>query len=333
MIRAHLLLLALAGNLLAGDALPLVFEQRGPARYTARVNGGTLEFGTGGFRFRGNGGGGDRVAFSGVPRGRGDEGHATYFGRAGRSTFPQFAELTYRNVYPGIDLVFYGDGRKLEYDFRVAPGAAPSAIAIHFPDAVSLRLSAEGDLIGGGLRHRRPVAYQNIGGVRHSVTAGFRIAGRAVGFTVGNYDRSQPLVIDPVLLYTDMVGGSGSDTVQSSAMDAQGNLYLLGQTGSVDFPVVGGLPASSPGAALLESTDGKTVVPLQAGTAGDVEAIAGTADGGTVYLSAATATLRSDDGGQTRITLSPGLPGVASALAVDAGSARTVYAATGIGLF
>src|SRR5271167_1097704 len=151
------------------------------------------------------------------------------------SGIPQFAGVRYAGVYPGIDLIFYGNQGRLEYDFRVAPGADPSQAELQFDGASKLELSG-GDLIltgedAGGLRLQAPQIYQRDGD-RHQPVAGrfvLRSANR-VGFEIGAYDRSRELVIDPVLNFSTYFGGSGTETSPSVAVNGNGNIYIVGTT-------------------------------------------------------------------------------------------------------
>jgi hypothetical protein len=154
---------------------------------------------------------------------------------------PTFAKVGYPNVYQGIDVVYYGNQGRLEYDFVIAPGADPSAITLRFSGATA-QIENNGDLTlalaGGATTMRRPFIYQKIGGNTHVISGEYakRADGR-IGFTVGTYDRTQPLVIDPVLLYSTLIGGSGNDDAANAiAIDQSGNAYITGQTTSNDFP-------------------------------------------------------------------------------------------------
>ncbi|MFL6194677.1 MAG: SBBP repeat-containing protein [Thermoanaerobaculia bacterium] len=162
-----------------------------------------------------------------------------------RRGIPSFEKVRYQDLYPGIDLVFYGNPRRLEYDFVLAPGADPDAIRLAVQGPERTEIDGDGDLVlhfsGHEVRLKRPVSYQEVGGVRRPVASGWRRTddGR-LGFAVGKRDPSRPLVIDPVLVYSTYLGGSGFDLVQSVAADAAGNVYLTGLTGSLDFPVTPG---------------------------------------------------------------------------------------------
>jgi hypothetical protein len=158
---------------------------------------------------------------------------------------PTYAKVRYSQVYPGVDLVYYGNQRQLEYDFVVAPGTDPKLILLQFVGAKGLQLSANGDLVvtatNGALSFHGPVAYQVADGKMKSVRSRFELlAKNTVGFRLESYDRGQPLVIDPVLSYSTYLGGSGYDAVGAIAVDGTGNVYLTGETGSTDFPVTKG---------------------------------------------------------------------------------------------
>ncbi len=156
---------------------------------------------------------------------------------------PQFARVRYSQVYPGIDLVYYGKQGKLEYDFEVAPGADPAQVALQFQGADDLRLDHNGDLaLAEGeneMRLEAPRVYQTVDGEQKPVSGKFVLrAERQVGFEIGDYDRSRALVIDPVLTYSTYLGGSGTELSPSIAVDSAFNAYVVGTTTSADFPIV-----------------------------------------------------------------------------------------------
>jgi HYDIN/CFA65/VesB family protein/beta-propeller repeat-containing protein len=153
---------------------------------------------------------------------------------------PQFSRVRYQQVYPGIDLLFHGSGDKLENDFLVAPGADPSQIALQFDRGV--QVSREGDLdvaLGNSvLRLQKPIAHQESGTTREQVSAEFALADDGtVIFRLGAYDRTRPLIIDPVFGFSTYLAGTGTDLMTAVTTDATGNVYVTGSTTSVDFPV------------------------------------------------------------------------------------------------
>ena len=162
-----------------------------------------------------------------------------------KSNIPTYAKVRYNSVYPGIDLVYYGNQRQLEYDFIVAPKANPSAIQLHLSGATRLKLTPEGGLTvrtpTGEIAFDKPEIYQEIDGRRQSVQGRFTLLGHhSVGFALGGYNHRAPLVIDPVLVYSTYLGGSAGDSGNALALDASGNTYIAGITNSTDFPVTNG---------------------------------------------------------------------------------------------
>jgi uncharacterized protein (TIGR03437 family) len=168
--------------------------------------------------------------------------------QAWREGAPTYAKVRYQEVYPGIDLVYYGNQRRLEYDFIVAPGTDPDVIELRFEGADALRIDDNGDLVlnagAGELRQRKPVIYQEVNGERRKIDGSYEIRNpqsaiydQTVGFHLGNYDASLPLVIDPVMAYSTYFGsGGGEDVPGAVAVDANGQVYVVGTTGSGDFP-------------------------------------------------------------------------------------------------
>ena len=162
-----------------------------------------------------------------------------------RTNVPTYAKVKYEGVYPGVDLVFYGNQRQLEHDFVVAPGGDASRIALRLGGSKKVSLDAEGNLAiaveGGEVRLQRPLVYQEDSGGRREVPGGYILRGaREVAFKVGAYDPTEPLVIDPVLEYSTYLGGSRSDFGVSIAVDSSGNAYVAGYTESSNFPTTAG---------------------------------------------------------------------------------------------
>ncbi len=158
-----------------------------------------------------------------------------------RTNVPTYARVKYQSVYPGVDLVYYGNQRQLEHDFIVAPGADPQTITLGFQGADKLRLDAHGDLLiqtgGEEVILRAPVSYQESKGIRQGVPSRYVLKGQQrVGFEVAAYDARKPLIIDPVLVYSTYLGGSNDDRGFGIAVDQHGNAYVTGGTASSNFP-------------------------------------------------------------------------------------------------
>jgi hypothetical protein len=154
---------------------------------------------------------------------------------------PTYAKVEYQEVYPGVDLVYYGNQRQLEYDFIVAPGAKPKAIELAFQGTDKLEIDAEGNLVigidGVEIIQRAPVSYQEIDGVKHTISSRYELRDEhRVGFEVNPYDASRTLVIDPMLVYSTFLGGIYTDYAWAIAVDSQGFAYVTGNTGWSDFP-------------------------------------------------------------------------------------------------
>ena len=160
---------------------------------------------------------------------------------------PNYARVKAAGVYPGIDLIYHGSQRQLEYDIVVAPAADLRLIALAFEGVQRLSLDPEGNLVlrtlQGDVVQHKPVIYQDIGGKREPVGGGYvlRAKGR-VGFRVARYDTTRPLIIDPVLSYSTYLGGTGNDIGRAIAVDSAGNAYVSGGTTSTNFPGAGGSP-------------------------------------------------------------------------------------------
>jgi hypothetical protein len=158
-----------------------------------------------------------------------------------RSNIPTFARVRYQQVYPGVDLIYYGRQGRLENDFELAPGTNPRIISWRWEGAEGIRIDSTGDLVlsvgGSEVRLQQPRAYQGEGKQQREVPIRYRVHGNKVSFVLGKYNRHQKLVIDPVLTYSTYLGGSGGDTAYGVAVNSANDAYVTGVTASTNFPI------------------------------------------------------------------------------------------------
>ena len=234
--------------------IPLFFipsAGQGPesAKFVAKGSGLTAAFSPDRVAFR-IGGTAIEMVFEGADPQCRVEGRERLAGRANflqgtgerwRTDVPMYGSVFYRELYPGVDMRYGSNGRNLKSEFMIAAGADVSDIQIRYAGARATRIAGDGSLVigidGEELREERPVAYQQRGGRRIPVEARYSLAADGtVGFIVNSYDSSLPLIIDPVISYSTLLGGSSSDAAISLAVDASGAVYLAGFTASYDFP-------------------------------------------------------------------------------------------------
>ena len=156
---------------------------------------------------------------------------------------PQYGRVTLKSIYAGIDLVYYGHDGQLEYDFVLSPGADPKLLSFRVTGADTIDLDDGGNLclkVGGGtVELHKPTIYQEISGVRHEIGGEFNRRGdNEIGLAISEYDSAQPLVIDPVLSYSTLIGANNSTQVQGVAVDSSGNVYITGTTSATNYPTV-----------------------------------------------------------------------------------------------
>ena len=187
-----------------------------------------------------------------------------------QTNVPAYAKVRYDDVYPGVDLLFYGNDGYLEHDFIVKSGADPAKI-VFTVDGGKVAVNKNGDLIIGenNVRFQKAVIYQQIHGIRREVSGGFAVRDDGgVGFTVGKYNAAEPLIIDPVFVYSSYLGGGEDENRGSNseikradiAADASGNTYVIGTTESSDFPTANGVQNAAAGSRCSATTP--TVPPV-----------------------------------------------------------------------
>jgi len=235
-------------------------------------------------------------------------GRANYFigndPKQWRTDIPMYRRVRYYDVYPGIDVVYYGNQGRLEFDIEVAPGADLAQVRLRIEGADGLALKPDGDLdvrtVLGSLVQRRPVVYQLISGKRRELRGDYVLQeeAREVAFNVPDYDRKLALVLDPTLIANFLVGGGGSDNGTAVAADASGNWYLTGYTdssGGSAFPTtVGAYKTTNQGGTDIFvrklSSDGLTVAysTYIGGNGGDQAFGIGVDSAGIAYLTGNT---------------------------------------------
>ena len=169
-----------------------------------------------------------------------------------RTEVSTYARVTYHELYPGVDLVYYGSQRQVEYDFIVKAHADPKKIAISFSGTDGLEIDKDGGLVahlpGGDVRWKKPFAYQDTATGRQEVSVNFVLKHRReISFKVASYDASRNLIIDPVMVYATYLGGNKGDFAAGIVVDASGNAYIVGDTSSANFPTASAFRTTSAG--------------------------------------------------------------------------------------
>ncbi|MGE0131653.1 MAG: SBBP repeat-containing protein [Blastocatellales bacterium] len=154
-----------------------------------------------------------------------------------------YSKVRANDLYSGVDLVVYGAQSRPEFDLVVKPGVDPRVIKLGYAGIRRMSVEPDGDLVlltsAGEVRQSRPVVYQMVNGTRREVSGSYiKFGEEQIGFQIGEYDQSLPLVIDPVISYSTLLGGSGGDSILFMTADREGNVYLTGDTSSFDFPIV-----------------------------------------------------------------------------------------------
>jgi uncharacterized protein (TIGR03437 family) len=343
-LRTSLLAIVCFGSVPGATTIehPLYFEERAPGLFETRSGGQSVIIR------------GDRVELDGVTlrfvhpskkarlEGLGTPASSTYITRSQTRSFRAYPKAGIRHLYPGIDAAFYGTPGHLEYDLDLAPGSLPNRIRVAVDGARRLRIGEQGDLIietrSGELRELVPRVFQTRHGVREQISSGYvLLSATEIGFHLGQHDRTIPLTIDPVIVYTKNFGGSASAISGPIATDSQGNVYVTGSTNSIDFPSTNATKARLQPPLIAYSNGGQTVTPLPVGTAVSVNAIAGTADGKVLYVATTDGIYFSGDHGASFVPTAP-VPVSSTgiyppAISVDAIDPSRAYVATTRGLF
>jgi uncharacterized protein (TIGR03437 family) len=325
-------------------ALPLSFEQRDATHFLARLPSGTADLSR------------DRVTLGDVTlrfvgsaptarlEGLGQAAPSTYLRAGFVRTFPQFPRAAIRGLYHGVDAIFYGTGESLEYDLQLARGASADRIRIAVEGTRGVAIDSAGNLsirtASGVIQQMRPRVFQT----GREISASFVLLGaNEVGLRLGKHDRRAPLTIDPVVSYVKAFGTAGSNIANLVTTDAQGNIYVAGQSSGVNFPTTSGSfeTGSIPVLRVL-SNAGQTINPLSVANALSVGIVGATPDGGILYAATSQGILLSGNSGSTWKPTAPlpvagGLnpsPTISvNAFSIDSFDPATILVATNVGLF
>lgn len=212
---------------------------------------------------------------------------------------PNYAAVRYQDIYPGVDWIVFGNPNRLEYDLLVAPRAHPQEIRFQITGVQKLALGRHGNLLitagGQTLRELKPVVYQVMAsGKRHAITGRYLLDGQQIAFSLGVYDHTRPLIIDPTLVYSTYLGGTSNDFATAVAVDSAGDAYVTGDAGSTDFPTTNPIQGTNKGDNIFISkfnADGNALVysTYLGGTNGDEGAHGIAVDAaGNVYVTGTT---------------------------------------------
>ncbi|HKU74629.1 MAG TPA: SBBP repeat-containing protein [Pyrinomonadaceae bacterium] len=277
-----------------------------------------------------------------------------------RRNIPTYRRVYLKDVYPGIDLVYYGKQRQLEYDLVVAPGANPKLIRFAVEGADQIRIDKTGRLLLG-LKHgevslNKPVSYQlDENGNRREVKSNYVLNGNEVRFKLERFDSSKPLIIDPVLIYSTLLGSLGSDNSFGIAVDSQGSAYVTGSTDNTTFPTTSGAfkttssfgsaafisKIDSTGSTLVYSTyltggSGTSALGIAVDSAGNAH-VTGTTNASDFPLvnplKTSSKFFKSTDSAANWNNLNSGMVDSVNLLAIAPSAPNTIYAETSSGIY
>ncbi len=271
-----------------------------------------------------------------------------------RSNIKTYRRVNYKNIYPGVDLVYYGNQHQLEYDFIVQPKADPKTIRFRVEGADAISVNAKGDLSlrvkNGEVLLRKPFIYQITDqGSREEIPGQYVIKGREISIKVKAYDSAKTLIVDPVLSYSTQLGAGGGESGNGIAIDSQGNAYITGSTDRSGFPTTAGALQSNSviGGAFVSKLDatGTNLVysTYLSGSAGSIGTSIAVDSSGNAYVAGHTTStnfplvnplktksnfFKTTDGTAQWNNTNTGLNGDVNAVAVAAGAPNTIYAGT-----
>jgi hypothetical protein len=262
-----------------------------------------------------------------------------------RHAVPNYGRVQVRELYPGIDLDYYGNGGELEYDLTVGPGADPHRIRLRLDgaglDGKDVRLNRHGDLVAE-LIQKRPVAYQiDADGNRHSIRSSYREnADGSYGFQFGVYDRARALIIDPVLTVAQYFAGSYENIAYGIGHDSKGLVYIGGTTQSTDLPLVGSSLQTTEGGGqdlflaivnpALSGSSQVIYVTYIGGTEDETFGAMTVGPNGDVYMTGSTASANFPMANAAQTTIG-GTSGLPDAFVLWLGSTQTVVYSTFFG--
>ena len=250
--RLTLVILLAAGDATA-HALPVVFWQNG-RDYVTRLGPAEARFRSAGIDLAGG-----HLEFAGAdpkvaPRGENRlPAQINVLNGSSPSQWKHFAvfdSIRYPDLYPGIDLRYSVTDGHMKSEFRIQAGADPAKVRMRLTGFEKTVIRQDGSLslrsAQGEYLEDAPLVCQDRGAERTVISARYVFLDRdTIGFAIGEFDRAQPLIIDPSITFSTYLGGSAFDSATAVATDASGNVYVAGWTESTDFTSAGMQPRNA----------------------------------------------------------------------------------------